>query len=203
MSTQTGCVVVTGASGALGSLVTARLSRDGWKVFPVDRRLADVTDEGQVERVYDQALREHGAVQGSIHCAGGWAPGTAKDGSLQVFEEMMSVNLRSAFVCCRAALRRMDGSGRIVNVAAYGPATSTKLGGSAAYAAAKAGVVALTKAIAETGPARANCVAPDAMRTPKNPPAPGLVPPEDVADAIAYLVSAQAPNGAVLTFPGR
>lgn len=203
MSIQTGCVVVTGASGALGSLVRARLARDGARLFPVDRALADVTDEAQVERAYDQAVSEHGSIRGSVHCAGGWAPGTAKDGTLQVFEQMISLNLRSTFLCCRAALRRMDGSGRIVNVAAFGPATLARIGGSAAYAAAKAGVVALTKAIAETGPARANCVAPDAMRTPNNPPAPGLVPPEEVADAIAYLLGPQAPNGAVLTFPPR
>ena len=203
MSTQSGCAVVTGASGALGSLVMARLREDGWALFPVDRSLADVTDEAQVERAYDRAVREHGALLGSVHCAGGWAPGTVRDGTVQVFEQMIAVNLRSAFLCCRAALRRMDASGRIVNVAAFGPATLHRLGGSAAYAVAKAGVVALTKAIAEMGPARANCVAPDAMRTPNNPPAAGLVPPEDVADAIAYLLRPEAPNGAVVTFPPR
>lgn len=193
--------MVTGASGALGSLVVERLAREGAKPFGIDRKLADVTDEQQVERAYDQAVRERGPLQGSVHCAGGWAAGTPRDGTLEVFERMIAVNLRSTFLCCRAALRRMDGAGRIVNVAAYGPATLARIGGSAAYAAAKAGVIALTRAIAETGPARANCVAPDAMRTPNNPPSPRLVPPEEVADAIAYLLGAFAPNGAVLTFP--
>ena len=200
---STGCIVVTGAAGALGSVVVQRLQRDGAKVFGIDRKLADVTDEAQVEKAYESARREHGGILGAVHCAGGWAPGTVADTTVDVFEKMIALNLRSTFLCCREALRRMGSEGRIVNVAAIDPAHLTRIGGSAAYAAAKAGVIALTKAIAESGPARANCVAPGTLRTPNNPPAPGQVPLEVVADAIAYLLSPSAPNGAVLTFPAK
>ena len=197
-------VVVTGASGNLGSAVVARLERDGARVFRVDRKVADVTDEAQVERAYDAAM----PLWGAVHCTGGWEGGAVADTSVATFEKMIALNLRSTFLCCRAAMRRMRQSGgRIVNVAALGPATFNGIARNAAYAAAKAGVIALTRAIAEEGgPVRANCVAPGTMRTPQNAAAmpkadqAGWTPLEDVAEAIAYLLSPAAGNGAVITF---
>lgn len=208
MSTTSRLVVVTGASGNLGSAVIARLQRDGASVVGLTRKDADLSDEAQVDRAYDAAVERFGALFGSVHCAGGWAAGKAAETSVELFEKMIDVNLRSAFLCCRAALRRMRGGGRIVNVAAITAAQLVQVGGSAAYAVAKAGVVALTKAIAEEGGVagiRCNCVAPGSMRTPQNGDQPGQVPLEDVAEGIAYLLSpaAGAVNGAVLTFPSR
>jgi NAD(P)-dependent dehydrogenase (short-subunit alcohol dehydrogenase family) len=200
------CVVVTGASGSLGQVVVARLRDAGATVVPLTRKDADLGNEAQVEAAYDAALKAHGAIWGSVHCAGGWVGSPFAQTAVEVFEQMIAVNLRSAFLCCRAALRRMRGEGRIVNVAALNAATLTGVRGSAAYAASKAGVIALTKAIAEEGSGvHANCVAPGMMRTPKNGDAPGQVPLEDVAEAIVYLVSPEAGalNGAVLTFPSR
>jgi NAD(P)-dependent dehydrogenase (short-subunit alcohol dehydrogenase family) len=216
------CVVVTGASGNLGTAVCKRLLRDGARVMALVRRQGDrvVTDaiahaadldrEAEVEAAYAAAE----PVWASVHCAGGWAGGAVAETSLESFEKMIALNLRSAFLCCRAALRRMEprGEGRIVNVAAYQPAMLSGFSGSAAYGIAKAGVVALTKAIAEgKHGVRANCIAPGTMRTPQNaagmPGADqrGWVPLEDVAEAIAYLVSPEsgAANGAVITFPSR
>jgi NAD(P)-dependent dehydrogenase (short-subunit alcohol dehydrogenase family) len=200
------CVVVTGASGNLGEVVVARLRRAGASVVPLTRKDADLGNEAQVEAAYDGALKAHGAIWGSVHCAGGWVGASFAQTPVEVFEQMIAVNLRSAFLCCRAALRRMRGEGRIVNVAALNAATLTGVRGSAAYAASKAGVIALSKAIAEEGGGvHANCVAPGMMRTAKNGNGPGQVPLEDVAEAILYLVSpeAGAVNGAVLTFPSR
>jgi NAD(P)-dependent dehydrogenase (short-subunit alcohol dehydrogenase family) len=206
MSMQRRCVVVTGASGNLGGVVVERLQRAGAVVVPLTHKDADLSQESQVEAAYDRAMQRNGAIWGSVHCAGGWAPGSVAQTSVEVFERMIDINLRSAFLCCRAALRRMRGEGRIVNVAAINAATLTGVGGSAAYAAAKAAVIALTKAIAEeTGGARANCVAPGTMQTPANGNLPGQVPLEDVAEGILYLLSPEsgAVNGAVLTFPSR
>jgi len=199
-------VVVTGASGNLGRVLVERLQRAGVVVVPLTHKDADLSQEPQVEAAYDRALQRNGAIWGSVQVAGGWAPGTVAQTSVEVFERMIDVNLRSAFLCCRAALRRMRGEGRIVNVSAINAATLTGVGGSAAYAAAKAGIVALTKAIAEEGGGvRANCVAPGAMKTPANGDLPGQVPLEDVAEGILYLLSPEsgAVNGAVLTFPSR
>ena len=197
---------MTGASGNLGRVLVERLQRAGAVVVPLTHKDADLSQEPQVEAAYDRALQRNGAIWGSVQVAGGWAPGTVAQTSVEVFERMIDVNLRSAFLCCRAALRRMRGEGRIVNVSAINAATLTGVGGSAAYAAAKAGIVALTKAIAEEGGVvRANCVAPGAMKTPANGDLPGQVPLEDVAEGILYLLSPESGfvNGAVLTFPSR
>ena len=199
-------MVVTGASGNLGAAVVARLQRARAAVVALTRKEADLADEAQVESAYDNAVEGHGPLWASVHCAGGWAGATVAHTSVDVLERMLEINLRSAFLCCRAALRRMRGEGRIVNVAALNAATLSGVRGSAAYAASKAGVVALTKAIAEEGGGvRANCIAPGAMRTSANGNLPGQVPLEEVAEAILYLVSPEAGalNGAVLTFPSR
>jgi NAD(P)-dependent dehydrogenase (short-subunit alcohol dehydrogenase family) len=200
------CVVVTGASGNLGAAVVERLGRAGARVVGLTREDADLTDEEQVEAAYEKALQRHGAIWGAVHCAGGWAGAPFAQTEVATFEKMVAINLRSCFLCCRAALRRMRGEGRIVNVAAITAAALQGLGGSAAYAASKAGVIALTKALAEEGSGvRANCVAPGTLRTPANGETQGQVPLEDVAEAILYLVSPEAGaiNGAVLTFPSR
>jgi NAD(P)-dependent dehydrogenase (short-subunit alcohol dehydrogenase family) len=205
MPIKSRCVVVTGASGNLGAAVVERLERAGGRVVGLTREDADLTNEAEVEAAYQRVLERHGAIWGSVHCAGGWAGAPFAQTGIETFEKMIAINLRSAFLCCRAALRRMRGEGRIVNVAAQTAAALQGVGGAAAYAAAKAGVVALTKAIAEEGNGvRASCVAPAALRTAANGEA-GQVPLEDVAEAILYLVSpeAGAVNGAVLTFPSR
>ena len=216
-------VVVTGAAGDLGSAVCKRLLDGGFHVMGLVRkesdeldpravqRLADLTDEAQVEAAYDAARAAFGSIWGSVHCAGGWAGGTVARTELSSFEAMMSINLRSAFLCCRAALRRMGGQGRIVNVAAYTAFAAVNIAGSAAYAAAKSGVIALTRAIAEEAlpDVRANCIAPGTLRTARNASAmpdgnhDTWVPLSRAADAIAYLLSPDAPNGAVLTFPTK
>ncbi len=196
-------MVVTGASGNLGAAVVDRLQRAGAGVVALTRKDADLSDEAQVESAYDKAVERHGPLWASVHCAGG---ATVAQTSVDVFERMLEINLRSAFLCCRAALRRMRGEGRIVNVAALTAATFQGMAGAAAYNASKAAVIALTRSIADEGSGvRANCVAPGTLRTAANGNLAGQVPLEDVAEAIFYLVSPEggAVNGAVLTLPGR
>jgi len=210
-------IVVTGASGNLGRAVCARLARDAARVVPFVRkkrnpeeREVELTDERSVDAAFDGLS----GLWAAVNCAGGWRGGSpVRDTPTEIFETMIAMNLRSAFLVSRAALRRFgpDG-GRIVNVAAANAAALVGIGGSAAYAAAKAGVIALTKAIAEEGAAtgvRASCVAPGIMRTPENERAmPGVgrarwVEVEAVAEAIAFLCDprSSAVNGAVVTLP--
>jgi NAD(P)-dependent dehydrogenase (short-subunit alcohol dehydrogenase family) len=211
-------IVVTGASGNLGRAVCARLARDGARVVPfvhekrsAEERAVELTDESAVEAGFDGIAAPLWA---AVNCAGGWKGGSpVRDTSTEIFEAMIATNLRSAFLVSRAALRRFGPEGgRIVNVAAATAAALVGLAGAAAYAAAKAGVIALTKAIAEEGAltgVRASCVAPGTMRTPQNERAmPGVgssrwVEVDAVAEAIAFLCDprSSAVNGAVVTLP--
>lgn len=210
-------IVVTGASGNLGRAVCARLARDGGRVVPfvhekrgAEEREVELTDERSVDAAFDGIS----GLWAAVNCAGGWRGGSpVRDTPTEIFEAMIAMNLRSAFLVSRAALRRFGPEGgRVVNVAAANAAALVGIGGSAAYAAAKAGVIALTKAIAEEGAAtgvRASCVAPGIMRTPENERAmPGVgrarwVELEAVAEAIAFLCDprSSAVNGAVVTLP--
>ena len=210
-------IVVTGASGNLGRAVCARLAKEGARVVPFvhekrgpDERVVELTDERSVEAAFEGIA----GLWAAVNCAGGWKGGSPlKDTSIEVFESMISSNLRSAFLVSRAAVRRFGPEGgRIVNVSAAVAASLSGIGGASAYAAAKAGVIALTKALAEEGATsgvRANCVAPGVMRTPQNERAmPGVgsarwVKLEDVAEAIAFLCDprSSAVNGTVVTLP--
>src|SRR5262249_48699569 len=132
MSMDGRVVVVTGASGNLGAAVVARLQRAGAVPIPLAHKDADLSDEAQVEAAYEKALQRSGALWGSVHCAGGWTGAPFAQTTVEVFERMVAINLRSTFLCCRAALRRLRGDGRIVNVAALTAAALAGVGGSAA-----------------------------------------------------------------------
>jgi NAD(P)-dependent dehydrogenase (short-subunit alcohol dehydrogenase family) len=175
----------------------------------IDVRVADLGSEASVAAAFEGA----GTIHGAVNCAGGWKGGASvSQTSLETFDQMIALNLRSAFVVSREALRR--GARRIVNVASFTAAQLGGMSGSAAYNASKAAVIALTKAIAEEGAdshVRCNCVAPGTLRTreneqgmPRADPS-GWVPLEQVAEAIVFLLGPEsdAVNGAVLTLPSR
>jgi NAD(P)-dependent dehydrogenase (short-subunit alcohol dehydrogenase family) len=223
-----GKIVVTGASGNLGSAVCEKLlAEPGARVVALvhressraalaeklgpnaEVRVAELSSEASVAA----ALEGAGTLYGAVNCAGGWKGGTPVDQtSLELFDEMIAVNVKSAFVVSREALRR--GAKRIVNVASFTAAQLAGMSGSSAYNLSKAAVVALTKVIAEEGAqtgVRCNCVAPGTLRTNENARAmPSAdpsrwVPVEDIARAIAFLLApdSDAVNGAVILLPSR
>lgn len=124
----------------------------------------DVGDEADVERLLAVVHDQLGGPDILLNLVGGWAGGQhLADLDLAVWERMLDLNLKSVFLCSKQALRYMlpAGYGRIVNVASK---TAFDLSpGVAAYAVAKAGVVALTTCLAHelkgSGVA-ASCVAP-------------------------------------------
>ncbi|MBF8185322.1 SDR family oxidoreductase [Nonomuraea sp. K274] len=169
---------------------------------------ADVTDEAEVARLVDRALARFGRIDYLVNNAGATiARGPVEELPLSVWHRSLAVNLTSAYLMCRAAIPALrDQSGAaIVNVASSSGFTGGSRG-SAHYAAAKAGLVGLTRALAgELAPfdIRVNAVAPASIDTPFHEKWPPATPPEswipglplgrlgspvDVADAIAFLL---------------
>jgi NAD(P)-dependent dehydrogenase (short-subunit alcohol dehydrogenase family) len=225
-------VVVTGATGALGSAVLDALLQEGATCHIPYRSnqviehsphrgnprvsfvaVGDLADEAAVARYYEGLP----ALWASIHIAGGFASAPIADSDKALLMGQLDTNLVSAYLCCRSAamaLRRLGTGGRLVNVAAR-QALEPRLGsGSVAYTIAKAGVAALTTALgAELAKddILVNAVAPSIMDTPDNrkamPNADFAAWPKvaDVAATILFLASPAntVTRGAVVPVYGR
>ena len=207
-------VVVTGATGGLGVAVVERLLASGatchlpceesrvpahvpWGAHErVDVTLDhDVGDESRTDAYY----AELPPLWASVHLVGGFAMGPVAETSLAELEHMHALNVRTCFLCCRAAvnsMRREGRGGRIVNVAAR-PALEP-VADMTAYAAAKAAVAALTRSLAvelrDEG-ILTNAIVPSIIDTPANRQAMpdadfDLWPsPREIAETIAFLCS--------------
>jgi len=168
-----------------------------------------LADEAAIERLY----RGISTLWGSIHLAGGFAAAPLRETELATIRQQFDMNLLSCMLCCRAALGAMSG-GRIVNVAAR-PALEWRTGaGMTAYTVSKAGVAALTAALAEEvakDGILVNAVAPSIMDTPANrnamPKADHALWPkvEEVAATIAFLASPEnrVTRGAIVPVYGK
>ncbi|GAA1266715.1 hypothetical protein GCM10009609_32310 [Pseudonocardia aurantiaca] len=136
--------------------------------MPVVTVRADVAVEDDVARMV-AAAEELGPLDVLVNNAGILTECHVAEMPTAMFDEMIAVNLRSVFLCCRAALPGMldRGFGRIVNIASQ---VGQKGGaGLAHYAAAKAGVIGLTKSLAKEVGGRGvtvNCIAPGPIITP-------------------------------------
>jgi NAD(P)-dependent dehydrogenase (short-subunit alcohol dehydrogenase family) len=223
-------VVVTGGTGALGGAVVSMLVKSGARCtvpyvhdaelerFPARGdanvkliEVADLSNEADVAKVYNGV-----EPWASIHIAGGFAMGAVADTDKAALMTQLDSNLIACFLCCRAAVRamRINGIGRIVNVAAR-PALEPRSGaGMAAYTVAKAGVAALTVALAEEvakGGILVNAVAPSIMDTPANrkamPKADFAAWPkvDEVAATILFLASPEntVTRGAIVPVYGK
>jgi NAD(P)-dependent dehydrogenase (short-subunit alcohol dehydrogenase family) len=222
--TQT--AVVTGGTGALGSAVVERLLADGvrchvtWKfehelaTFPhrdaVTLHEVDCAQETQVEGFY-AAL---GGIDASIHIVGGFSAAAVEATSCADFTAMFELNVVTAFLCCREAVKAMrtSGGGRIVNIAAR-PAVQP-VGGMVGYTTAKSAVASLTQCLAAEVVADGilvNAILPSILDTPANRAAMpdaefGDWPkPADVAETIAFLASSRngLTSGALIPVFGR
>ena len=176
-------LVVTGAAHGIGAAVARRCARDGAHVVLVDRdrdvlaladeldgigSVADVTDADAAGAAIAAMLDRWGGVDGLVNVAGIYRAGDVVQLAPEVWDEVMAVNLRAAFIWSRTAITAMldAGGGSIVNVASI--SAERAIPASAAYVASKHALLGLTRSIAiDFGRRgiRANAVSPGSIET--------------------------------------
>ena len=220
--------VVTGGTGALGRAVVGQLIAAGATVhvpvyaagelvdFPYRDHDAvrlhddlDLSIETDVSRLFEATS----SLYASVHVAGGFAMGPTVSTGLDVWDHLMRMNATTCFLCCREAVKAMDGrEGRIVNVAARPAMIPTAE--MAAYAASKAAVAALTLSLAEelaTSSVWVNAIVPSIIDTEANRAAmpdadhDAWPTPEEIAETIVFLASPQnaVTRGALVPVYGK
>jgi NAD(P)-dependent dehydrogenase (short-subunit alcohol dehydrogenase family) len=186
--------VVTGGSTGIGAATVAALLDRGYDVRSWSRRDGvDCADEGQVEAA--AGALPHWDVL--VNNAAALIPRALVETSLEDWRATLRAGLDTAFLCSRAALRRMEPGSRIVIVSSLsGYLGAQKFAGMAAYVAAKSGVTGFGEALAvEAAPlgVRVNTVSLGSVRTamldasgaPREP----AFEPAEVAAVIAWLAS--------------
>ena len=221
---------VTGAFGILGSAVARAAAAQGSRLALIDHAQdgaplpagddvlvlggVDLTDAVQAGAAMDAAADRFGGLDALLNIAGGFTWETLQDGSIGSWPAMYRLNVLTAANASRAAIPhlRRSSAGRIVNV---GSSAALKAGlGMGAYAAAKAGVHALTQALAEElkdDDVTVNAVLPSILDTPQNrkdmPKADPAkwVAPDDLAAVMLFLAGedARAVTGALVPVTGR
>jgi NAD(P)-dependent dehydrogenase (short-subunit alcohol dehydrogenase family) len=224
-------IAVTGAFGALGSVVCRMAAERGLGVVQIVRSPdapagsptgpdvltldgVDLTDATSATAAINAAAARFGRLDALLNIAGGFRWETVADGSADTWTAMHRLNLLTASNAARAAIAhlRRSPAGRIVNVGANGALKPAA--GMGPYAASKAGVHALTQALAEELKAdgiAVNAVLPSTIDTAANradmPKADtsAWVSPEDIAEVMLFLASAAsgAGTGALIPVTGR
>lgn len=225
-------VLLTGGTGGLGLGVTPTVLAQGaasvtvpylnpqeverLKGFlaPADfARIKFVQTNLMDEQAVEQLVNGMNRVDVLIHLVGGFSMGKTHEYSYEQWKKDFDLNLNTTFLVCKHSLRRMleQNYGRIVTIGSRG---AVQPGGQlAAYCASKAGVVALTQAIADETKGTnitANVVLPSVIDTPANRAAMGeanadqWVKPESLAQVIGFLASEAAKDlrGAVVPVYG-
>lgn len=223
--------VITGGASGIGLATAKRMRAEGAKIVIGDMNpesgeaaaaevdglfvQVNVTDEDQVNNLFDTAAREYGSVDIAFNNAG-ISPDdddSIETTELPAWQKVQDVNLKSVYLCSRAALRHMtqQGSGSIINTASFvavmGSATSQ-----ISYTASKGGVLAMTRELgvqfARQG-IRVNALCPGPVNTPllqelfaKDPeraarrlvhvPVGRFAKPEELAASVAFLASDDA-----------
>lgn len=210
--------LITGGTGGLGVSVVERFLADGWRVVvpfvasggrerlpdEADAVEADLTDPDEASRAVRVATADAGApLRAVANLVGGFAGGQpVADTPVTDFEAMFTLNVRPTYLVTQCAFPHLVDAGAIVCVASR--AAVEPFAGAAGYAASKAAVIALARAVAKEG-VRCNVIVPSMIDTPANRAAsPGavdrMVPPARIASVVRFLCGDEsaAVNGAVL-----
>jgi NAD(P)-dependent dehydrogenase (short-subunit alcohol dehydrogenase family) len=177
--------IVTGAATGIGAAAVMRLRREGAIVIAAGlqpdelartalaagarAQVCDVTDEAAVRSLMDDVWARHARLDIIVNAAGIVINDDVADIIDADWQRTLDVNLSGTMRVCRAGIEllRQSGGGAVVNVASV--AAFNASAGMASYSASKAGMVALTRALANHYGAeriRANCVCPGWVRTP-------------------------------------
>lgn len=176
--------IVTGAASGIGRAVVEALAMEGANVIAADigfesphtagsvpsieEQVLDVRSEDDVQRVVKVSIARWGHIDLLVNAAGVMVPDDVADISDETWHKILDVNLTGAMRLCRAVTPHMRdrGRGSVVNIASV--AAFNASAGMASYAASKAGLIALTRALANrygSAGVRANCVCPGWVRT--------------------------------------
>jgi len=111
----------------------------------------DVTDEGQVAALMQETVRRYGRIDILVNNAGIFGGRRLAETTTAAFDEVMNVNLRGTFFCCRAGFRQMkkQGGGLIINMSSV--AGVQAWAGTGTYSASKHAVMAMTRSLADEG----------------------------------------------------
>jgi NAD(P)-dependent dehydrogenase (short-subunit alcohol dehydrogenase family) len=223
-------IAVTGGFGSLGASVGRAAMAAGARVALLDRADAskapaelsaalalggvDLGSASAASTAIARVVERFGRLDALVNVAGGFRWEKIEGGSIDTWDLLYQMNLRTAVSASQAALPHLlaGGDGRIVNI---GAGAAAKAGaGMGAYAASKAGVARLTEALAEELKDRGvtvNAVLPSIIDTaPNRADMPNAdfsrwVKPEQIADLIVFLLSdrARAITGALIPISGR
>ena len=221
--------LVTGASRGIGAAISIELARRGMKVIGtattdegaahISNTLAaypgcagknlNVTDAAGIEALIDSLVKEHGGIQVLVNNAGITRDMLAMRLKDEDWDAVLDTNLKAVFRMSRGVMRTMmkQRYGRIISITSVVGASGNP--GQANYAAAKAGVAGMTRALARELGSRGitvNCIAPGFIETDMTAGLPeeqqkallGQIPlghlgkPQDIAHAVAFIASPQA-----------
>lgn len=219
-------VIITGGLGAIGMATARRFASTGSSILLVDRReddgaakaellalgaaqvvniAADIADEKAVATVVETALQAFGALDVIANIAGAMIFKPVAELTASDWRAMLNINLVGAALLTGHALRVMEGGGAVINVASIHARRTTPL--VASYAAAKAGMLSLTRSASIEGKplgVRVNAILPGAIDTPMLHDSPAIRSgaevldmadvgqPDDIASLIFFLASDDA-----------
>ena len=232
--------VVTGAAQGIGFAIAERFIASGARVSlwdrdaqlllqaasqlggDIDTQAVDVTDPEAIDKAARSTVAALGALEIMVNCAGIAGPTMVSwEYPLDEWRRVIDVDLNGVYYCCRAALPHMLAQryGRIVNVASIAGKEGNP--NAAAYSAAKAGVIALTKSLAKETAEHdiaVNCITPAAAKTRifdqitqahidymlSKIPRARFVKVDEIASMVAWMVSAENSftTGAVFDLSG-